>query len=210
MAQLRKHCPSPPPPPPPHPLSTPLGVPPAAPSPLSSVEAVWCNRTLEFTRNISRVPRNANQGAGGSMRAIPVVNPGSMRALAAAGAAAGPSGSMRTLFAAAGAPSALPAPTGAGVGGGPATTTSSDGAAAGGPPKPKFGRKQIGVGGAGPEIDPEDVQVCNVRAGCVWEGWWGGGLEHITCMRAESAVMSDVVSPFGGPPSVFPCLCACH
>ena len=55
--------------------------------PLCSVEAIWANRTLEFVRNISRsnAGPGGNRGAAGSMRAIPLVNAGSMRVLANAG-----------------------------------------------------------------------------------------------------------------------------
>jgi hypothetical protein len=67
---------------------------------IHSVEAVWCSRTLEFMRGGTRAAtgRSANQGAAGSLRSIPVVNPGSMRALATS---ASQQGSQRSLFAAA-------------------------------------------------------------------------------------------------------------
>ncbi len=60
-----------------------------------SVDAVWCNRSLEFVRPMHRGPGDPNlTGAAGSLRAIPRINPGSMRSIVAGG---GPTRSMRVL-----------------------------------------------------------------------------------------------------------------
>ncbi len=116
-----------------------------------SVEAVWCNRTLEFVRKMKRGAGDANvAGAAGSMRAIPLINPGSMRVIAAnapAGsmrmltAAPPPAGSMRTL------PSALPPAAAAAGGAGTGIVDASGvhvavaGEAPAGAAKPTFARK---------------------------------------------------------------------
>ena len=54
---------------------------------VDSVEALWCNRTLEMVKNINRSSAGpaGDRGAAGSMRAIPLVNNGSMKAMACAG-----------------------------------------------------------------------------------------------------------------------------
>ena len=128
-----------------------------------SVEALWCNRTLEFVRHLgSRANPGAagNQGAAGSMRAIPVVNPGSMQSLAV-------TGSMRAL-------TTLPASTGAGANGGgqsgagtgtanPAAAATS--AAAGGAGKVTFTRKAAAQAEANADIGGASLADVEVGVG---------------------------------------------
>jgi magnesium-transporting ATPase (P-type) len=106
-----------------------------------SVEAVWCNRVLEFTRNRAA---KVVSGPNGSMRAIPLMNAGSMRAMAAAGG-----GSMRALTAAA-VTAAVGSASGAGVGTGTGTGVRAD--SAGGTDAQPVEVKSVAVAVDGPKF----------------------------------------------------------